>query len=408
MSGIQTTKVKFPKPFKPLFKPYRYKVFYGGRGGGRSWAFARALLIRGAKEPIRVLCAREYQKSIEDSVYRLLVDQIQLLELEWAYKIQKKTIIGQNGTSFLFEGIRYNVGRIKSLEGIDICWVEEAEKVSEESWNVLYPTIRTAGSEIWVTFNPDQESDPTYKRFVKNPPPNSVVVHTTWRDNPFFPDELRREKDYDWQVDPDRAAHIWDGLCRSHTEAQVLKHKWRVAEFVPGSSTAKGSAWDGPYYGADWGFANDPTALVRFWLGPGKIGGRKLYIEYEAWEIGCDLDRTPELFEQVPESRKNVIRADSSRPETINHMRQKGFRVKAAPKWQGSVHDGVTWLRSFEEIVIHPRCERAIEEAKNWSYKIDRLTGDVRSELEKGYDHIWDAVRYGASPMIRRKRAGTW
>lgn len=396
-----TPKIKIPRAFRELFQPARYKVYYGGRGGGRSWAVARAMLLMGAQQQMRFLCAREFQRSIEDSVYRLLVDQIRILGLEWAYEIQQKTILGVNGTSFLFEGLRHNVTKIKSLEGIDVCWVEEAEKVSAESWDVLIPTIRKESSEIWITFNPDQETDPTYERFVKSPPPESIVRHTTWRDNPFFPEPLRKEKDYLWRVDPERAAHIWEGECRSHTDAQVLKHKWRVDAFEQTRKETDGVPWNGPYFGADWGFAQDPTVLVRFWISPEQ---KRLYIENEAYGVGVDINDTPALFDQVPEARQYMIRADSARPETINHMRRAGFRIEGAPKWSGSVEDGVAWLRSFEEIIIHDRCRHAIDEARNWQYKVDRLTGDVLPQLEKGSDHIWDAVRYGAAPLIRKKR----
>lgn len=388
--------VTLPAAYKGLFKPARYKVYYGGRGAGRSWSAAQAALIKGLEQPLRILCAREFQRSIADSVHRLLSDQIHRLGLEQYYEIQRSTILGSNGTAFLFEGVRHNVTKIKSMEGIDICWVEEAEKTSEDSWDVLIPTIRKEGSEIWMTFNPDQETDPTYQRFVVDPPQDTIVQHTTWRDNPHFPEALERERDYLWRVDPERAAHVWDGQCRQHTDAQVLKGKWRVESFEPGKK------WDGPYYGADWGFAQDPTTLVRFWIAPGSVGSR-LMIEYEAYAVGCDLDDTPALFDQIPESRDYTIRADCARPETISHMKAKGFRVQGADKWTGSVEDGIAWMRSFEEIVIHPRCEHAAIEARCWSYKVDRLTGDVLPKLVDGSDHIWDAIRYGAQPMIRPK-----
>jgi phage terminase large subunit len=385
-------RVQIPDAFRDLIsKKARYKCYFGGRGGGRSWAAARAILAMSLNSKLRILCAREFQRSIQDSVHRLLSDQIEYLKLHQGYTITRSEIKSQTGSIILFEGLRHNITKIKSMEGIDIAWVEEAEKVSDESWDVLIPTIRKDGSEIWITFNPDQETDPTYQRFVKDPPPGSVVKKTTWMDNPWFPEELKREKDYLWRVDPERAAHVWDGECRTHSDAQVLKGKWMVDVFEP----AEG--WDGPYYGADWGFSNDPTALVRFW-----IHERKLMIEHEAYGVGIDLDDTPEMFERVPGVRDHMIRADCARPETISHMRRRGFTIEGAPKWSGSVEDGVSWLRSFETIVIHDRCKHAIEEARNWSYKTDRLTGDVLPQLRDGFEHLWDAVRYGAAPLIRQ------
>ena len=164
---------EFPKAYKALFSAFRYKVFYGGRGAGRSWAFAMALLILGANKKLRILCARELQKSIRDSVHKLLVDQIEALNLGSFYEITQNTIRGKNGTEFIFEGLRHNSQQIKSYEAIDICWVEEAVTVSKSSWDFLIPTIRKEGSEIWLSFNPELEEDETYKRFVTNQPKNA-------------------------------------------------------------------------------------------------------------------------------------------------------------------------------------------------------------------------------------------
>jgi phage terminase large subunit len=157
--------------------------------------------------------------------------------------------------------------------------------------------------------------------------------------------------------------------------------------------------WNGPYFGADWGFAKDPTTLVRFWIAPNEEGW-DLMIEYEAYGNGVDINDLPELFEKIPDSRKYIIRADCSRPETINYLANQGFNIIPAPKWSGSVEDGIAWLRGCDKIIIHDRCKHAIEEARNYSFKVDRLTGDILPLVQKGFDHIWDAVRYGASPMI--------
>ena len=197
-----------------LFEPSRYKVAYGGRGAAKSWAFARALLVRGACERIRVLCAREIQRSIADSVHKLLRDQIDSLGLAAFYRVTDTAIRGANGTEFIFCGLYRNVTQIKSMEGIDVCWVEEAETVSDESWNLLIPTIRQPGSEIWISFNPGEPDDATYTRFVANPPPGAVVVKVGWADNPWLTAELRAEKDHLYATDPDQADWVWGGNFR--------------------------------------------------------------------------------------------------------------------------------------------------------------------------------------------------
>ena len=195
MSRPAKTRAEFPEKLQCLFRPARYKVLYGGRGGAKSWGIARALLIQGAAKPLRVLCAREIQKSIGDSVHKLLSDQIKALGLAGFYEVQKTVIRGRNGTEFTFHGLKHNVTNIKSAEGADVCWVEEAQTVSKSSWATLIPTIRKPGSEIWVSFNPELEDDETYQRFVANPPTGAVVVKVNWSDNPWFPDVLRQEKD---------------------------------------------------------------------------------------------------------------------------------------------------------------------------------------------------------------------
>jgi len=194
-----------------LFQPSRYKVAYGGRAGVKSWSFARALLILAATKKLKILCAREYQASIKDSVYALLKEQIRLLQYEGVYKVLQSEIRGKNGTEFIFRGMKNNPEEIKSTEGVDIVWVEEAQKVSNESWEVLIPTIRKEGSEIWVSFNPRHESDPTYQRMVKTPPPGAVVVNSSWRDNPWLSPELEAEKDFLKETDPESYEYIWEG-----------------------------------------------------------------------------------------------------------------------------------------------------------------------------------------------------
>lgn len=387
-----THEIEIARPFREILNPARYKVFYGGRGGGKSWTIGKVLVSRAAFEKKKILCAREIQKSIKDSVHALLVEQIEQLDLSKLYEITKNSIRGiYSGSEIIFNGLRHNVQEIKSTEGIDICWVEEAQGVSEESWKVLIPTIRKPDSEIWVTFNPAQESDPTYQRFIVNPPPGSIVRKVNWNDNPWFPEVLRAELEYDRRIDPDKYLHIWEGNPVQHSEAQVFYGKWNIEEFD--------SVSDNYYFGADWGFATDPTALVRCF-----IKDNALYIDYEAYEVKCEITDTPRLFDSVPEVRKYEIIADSARPETISHLRRNGFRIEGASKGKGSVEDGIEHLRGYEKIIIHPRCKHTIDEFRLYKFKQDKLTGKILNVPEDKNNHIIDALRYALEKVMKNRK----
>ena len=387
------TPIEFPDPFQPLFQPARYKVFYGGRGAGRSWSCARALLLMGVAKQLRILCARETQLSIADSVHKLLGEQVDILELSSFYDVQKSRIIGANGTEFLFKGIKHNPQEIKSTEGVDVAWVEEAQAVSENSWNILIPTIRKDNSEIWITFNPGEEADPTYQRFVLNPPPGAVVKKVNWHDNPWLPKVLRDEMEYLRRVDYDAYLHVWEGEPRTISDAVIFKGKFTVEPF----DTPTDARF---YFGADWGFSQDPTTLVRAF-----VRDKSLYIDHEAYGIGVDIDKTPALFDAVPDSRKWQIYADSARPETISYMRRAGFKIAACEKWSGSVEDGIAFLRSFERIVIHERCKHTAEEFRLYKYKVDAQSNEVLPVIVDKHNHCTDSLRYALGRLIRQKRS---
>ena len=337
------------------------------------------------------MCAREFQKSIKDSVHRLLTDQIESLGIQAYFEILQQEIKGPNGSQFLFTGLANNtIDSIKSFEGIDYCWVEEGQSVSERSWEILIPTIRNEGSEIWVTFNPNESTDPTYQRFIVNTPPDALVRRVNFDENPWFPEVLKKEKDYLFSVDPEAAAHIWMGECRRMSDAQVLRGRYRVESFEPRDF------WDGPYQGVDWGFAVDPSVMTRCW-----IFDRTLYVEYEAYGLGVETDHLPALFDEIPGSRSYVTRADNARPETISYMVRKGFdRMMACQKWPGCIEDRVAYLRAFDEIIIHPRCNHTAEEAHLWSFKKDKLSGDVLPTLLDKHNHCWDSIAYSLEPMV--------
>jgi phage terminase large subunit len=216
---------EFPDKLIPLFWPSRYKVAFGGRGSSKSWSFARALLIQGAKEQLRIACVREIQKSIKDSVHKLLKDQIEKLGLTSFYRPFETSIIGANGTEFLFMGLSNQTNEtIKSLEGVDKCWVEEGQVVTKRSWDILIPTIRKDGSEIWVSFNPELETDDTYQRFVVNTPPDTFLCEINYKDNPWFNAIMERERLHCQATDPDDYANIWEGKCRAAVHGAIY-HK---------------------------------------------------------------------------------------------------------------------------------------------------------------------------------------
>lgn len=223
------TQIDIPEKLAFLLEPYRYKVAYGGRGGMKSWTFARTLLAIAASEKKRVLCAREIHKSIKDSVHKLLSDQIKELELQDFYEIQKTTILGANGSEFLYDGLHHNVDNIKSTESIDICWVEEAQAVSAHSWRTLVPTIRKAGSEIWVSFNPVLEDDPTYQLLVADPPTGAKVVKVGWQDNPWHSKESELERRDLKRKDPIAYKNVWGGECKQAVDGAIFAKELQKA-----------------------------------------------------------------------------------------------------------------------------------------------------------------------------------
>jgi phage terminase large subunit len=402
MTEVTRHRVDLPPKVAPLFRPARYKVLRGGRGGAKSWSIARALITLAIKRPLRILCTRELQVSIADSVHRLLEDQIKAIGLGGHFAILKNTIrCRSSGAEFFFCGLR-DAEKLKSFEGIDICWVEEAQTVSESSWSLLIPTIRKEGSEIWVSFNPREKRDPTYKRFVENPPPDTINIEIGYGDNPWLPETLRKEMEWAYATDPEAADHVWGGKLRRRSKAQVLAGKYIVEPFEPQPD------WHGPYQGIDWGFSVSATALVRLWIvGDEDSLERELYVEREAYGVGVDNDELPELFDTVPNARDYTTRADSARPETISHCNDHGYPlIVGVKKWPGSVADGIAHLRGYKRIVIHPRCKHTVDEAGLWSWKVDKLTGDVLPVLVDAHNHCWDAARYGLEPVICRD--GGW
>ncbi len=381
--------------FLPLWKPNQYKVFYGGRGGAKSWSIARALIWKAHTERLRILCAREIQTSIRDSVHRLLCDQIESMGLALDFEVIEKSIRHRRtGTEFIFEGLHHNSSEVKSKEGIDVCWVEEAEKVSADSWGYLLPTIRKAGSEVWVSFNPEQEDSATAKLWLKNPPPGAIVVRVSWRDNPYFTKELETQRLHCLKADPDAYDWIWEGGYRKISEATIFRNRVQVHDF------------EAPYgthfrFGADFGFANDPSVLLRMYITGAGGDEQELWIDYEAYGWSVEIDDLPRLYDTVPESRKWPIKGDCSRPETISYLARRGFNISAAEKWPGSVEDGIQHLKGFKCIHIHTRCTNMQQEARLYSWKIDKPTGAILPIPVDAWNHGWDSARYGLDGFIQ-------
>ncbi|MEQ4691380.1 PBSX family phage terminase large subunit [Providencia manganoxydans] len=401
---MTVARIEIPPKLVPVFENegVRYRGAYGGRGSAKTRTFALMTAIRGYMAAMNgqsgvILCAREYMNSLEESSMEEVKQAIRSVPwLNDFYELGEKYIRTKcRSVSYVFAGLRHNLDSIKSKARILIAWVDEAESVSETAWTKLAPTVREAGSEIWVTWNPERDGSATDKRFRKNPPDNAVVVEMNYDDNPWFPSVLEDERLNDQaRLDAATYAWIWEGAYLENSDKQVLANKYVVQSF-PDDLWKKA---DRLLFGADFGFAKDPNTLIRMF-----ILDDCLYIEREAYGVGVELDHMPAFYDEIPEARKWPIKADSARPETISYLKRQGFNISAAKKWQGSVEDGITYLRGFRQIIIHPRCKETAKEARLYSYKTDRITGEVLPVIEDAYNHCWDAVRYGLDGYITQK-----
>lgn len=387
--------LQFPRKVRPLLtRRPRFFVLKGGRGSAKSWSIARTLLLLGTQRQERILCCREYMVSLAASVHKLLCDQIVDLGLTGFYKVTQNSIIGLNGTEFLFAGLKTNIQSIKSMERLTIVWIEEAQTVSEESYQILLPTVRTEGSMILVSFNPCSEKDATWQRFCIDPPDDAIVIDLNWRDNPWFGKTLNAERLRDKErLDEEEYDWIWEGQIRRISNACIFRNRITVEEF-----TAPDRAQF--LYGADFGHGveGDPCALVRCY-----VQDKRLYVDYEAGGHELELDELPALYDTVPGSRKWKIRCDSSRPESITFLKKRGFQAIACDKWPGSVDDGIAHLKSYEQIVVHPRCTHLIEEFRLYSWKVDRVTNEILPIPVDKWNHFIDSLRYALSAHMRGK-----
>lgn len=388
---MTTLRIQTPRAYLPLLAPARYKGAFGGRGSGKSHFFAELLVEEHITNPgMRSVCVREVQRSLAQSSKRLIEDKIQALGVSEMFDVKEAEIRAPGGGLIIFQGMQnHTADSIKSLEGYRVAWVEEAQSLSQRSLDLLRPTIRAEGSELWFSWNPDQPTDPIDALLRgENPPPQSVVIEVNYEQNPWFPDVLRAEMEYDKKRDADRFAHVWRGAYRRNSEARVFKN-WRVEEFDVDP------AWI-LRQGADWGFAVDPSVLVQC-----AIVGRTLYVAHEAYRVGCDIDFLPDLFRSVPEAERWPTIADSARPETISYMQRHGFpKMLAAIKGARSLEEGVEFLKSFD-IVVHPRCVHSIDELTAYSFETDPDTGLVLPKLADKDNHVIDALRYACEGARR-------
>lgn len=420
-------KLRIPEKFLVLFPAecggqYRksiFKVLMSGRAGLKTWQIARALLLHGVYNPKRIFCGRETLVSIKQSVLHELEEQVNLLGLQDHYTIGKTEITGVNGTQFIFGGLRVSPEDLKSMGHIDFTWIEEASGVSQRSLDILLPTVlRNPGSEVWFSYNPENDDDPVHVRFAADEATpgvskdqDCILIVSGWQDALSFgvlTPQMVTEKDKAYAKDFDNAEHVWGGKTRKQNIAAIFANKCIVEEFTPGVD------WLGPFYGSDWGFSNDPAILRKHW-----VNASNLYIEEEAFGVGIDIPELPTLFTQVTgwwrfeydQQRKRflstkiplpnvVIRSDCSRPETISQMAKMQVPCVPAKKWPGCIEDGIAILRGFNNIIIHPRCKQAIHEAKHYRYKVDKITGHVTNIIVDADNHGWDATRYAMEDVI--------
>lgn len=390
-----------PRWCLPLLAPKRYKGAKGGRGSGKSHFFAEALVEEHVNDPtLQSVCIREIQKSLKHSAKKLIENKIRQLGVAHLFEIQQTEIKrkGYNATAeeglIIFQGMQdHTADSIKSLEGFRIAWVEEAQSLSARSMELLLPTIRSSGSQIWFSWNPDQPDDPVEQLFASIDEEDGVVVHVNFMENPFCPEELKKEARRHLKYNPDSYGHVWLGEFNVKRDAIVFNGKWRVDNFEP--------EWDWePLHGLDWGFANDPTAAVQCY-----VHNERLYIRRCVGRVGMELDDTPrEIKEGIPEIEQFVIRADSARPESVSYCKRHGLpRIESVDKWPGSVEDGIEHMKSYKEIVVHEDCKPVQEELRHYAYKINKQSGEIMPKLADGWDHYIDAVRYALAPIIKNQ-----
>lgn len=393
---MTTLDIPTAEVFEPLLQPSRYKGAHGGRGSGKSHFFGGLVTEEHATIPgHRTVCIREVQKSIKLSSKQLIVDKINQFNLNHLFDIQDQQIKTPKDGVIVFQGLQNHTAEsIKSLEGFDRAWVEEAQSISKYSWDMLRPTFRKPGSEIWASWNPLMEEDAIDKFFRGEGSDRSDMktVQANWSDNPWFKSgTLPEERIEDLRARPDDYDWIWEGAYRTVSEAAIFRNKFEITEF----DTPEDAIF---FHGADWGYANDPTTLVRMF-----IQNECLYIDAECYSTGIELDDLPRFFDAIPTARKWPIRADAAAPQIISYVRRQGFNIAAAKKWPKSVEEGIAYLRGFKKIYIHRRCVNTAKEFRSYSWKTDRHSGVLVPVPEDANNHAIDAIRYALDAYITTK-----
>ena len=373
--------------------PSRNKVLYGGRSSGKSWSVCAALVLKAQHKKIRILCARRYQSRIQDSVFFLIKAEIHRLGFADRFTCLKTTITCDNGSEFLFLGIEKSTEEIKSLERIEVMFIEESGNLTKDQWNIISPTIRAEGSEIILSFNPALPTDFMYDHFITNTPARTLVRKICYDENIFLTQTARDTIEDMKETDYELYSHVYLGEAITRSDDMVFNpDKWRVADFEPEPE------WSGPHMGLDFGFSTDPTAGVECW-----VNGNTLYIRRECLKYHLELDHTAlALKRAIPGINNYTVRADCARPESISYLQRHGLpQTIACKKWPGCVEDGVAHMRSYDEIVIHNSCKETAAELLLYRYKKDRLSGDVLPDIIDKNNHLMDAIRYALGPLIR-------
>ena len=408
---MTTAQIELPPKLIPVFSgAARYRGAYGGRGSGKTFSFAKMTAVRAfmfAEAGVHgvILCGREHLKSLEESSMEEVKSAIRSESwLNDYFDIGEKYIRTKNKrVKYVFAGLHQNLDSLKSKSRVLIAWIDEAESVTEVAWRKLIPTVRSEGevggvkwiSEIWTTWNAESPDSATHKRFRGDPPDGAKIVELNYSDNPWFPEVLEQERREDQAKRHDTYDHVWGGDFLILTEAQIFADNYAVKEFEPGHN------WDGPYHGLDFGFSQDPTTANQMYVYNGC-----LYIRREANKVKLELDDTAKFIKScIPDIEKHAVRADSARPESISYLKRHGIpQMVSVKKWPGSVQDGVQFMKSFDKIYIHPECPETIREFRLYSYKIDRLSGDILPIIVDANNHHIDGIRYGLGPLIQNKQ----
>jgi phage terminase large subunit len=402
MSTSIEVEARFPKKLKFLFKPCRYKVAYGGRGSGKSWGFARALLLRCAQKKTRILCTREVQKSIQQSVHQLLADQIAAMGLGPVFDVLATEIRGPHGSQIYFSGLSDQTAEsLKSFEGVDVVWCEEAQAISKRSWDILIPTIRKEGSEIWATYNPQLESDETHQRFVLNPPPDCIAVEMNYWDNPYFPAVLDAERKHAQQtMRAEDYAHIWEGKCKPAVEGAIYFDSMaasiaagRIRE-VPHDARLK------THVVFDLGMADSMTLILAQKVASEVRvihyieGNQRILADYSAELRGLRLDDQPMNWGGLYLPHDGFHTRHQTGKDDASILRGLGWDVRRVPN-QG-VNTGIDRAREvFPRVYFHkPRTERLVECLKRYRWNINSKTGEAVQPLHDEFSHGADAFRY--------------